>query len=331
MRPSKTRAARTYPLVLAALLASGALPARDAGAQPDGSADTAAIQEAIRLSDLGRLHYEGGDYAEAAEAFRRAFELQPDPVLGYNAARSYENAGELERALDHYRATLALEPDDAALAQRCREAVTRIDRIRARLEEERLQQLATLAVEASPMGAHVELDGAFVGTAPLELSLGAGTYELQLDAPGHLGHRESVTLRSGQSLTLRIALRERTEPETPDRAEGGPSWWAVGVTGGLGIASLLLGAGSALGAHQRYDEAQTPDALRDPQRFDDLVTEGRDLKRGSWFFYGLGVLGLATAVVLYFVTDDRGDATRDGGPTATPGPGELGAGFSWTF
>lgn len=314
-------------------LALAALPALAQTDEPPpgddgGDAEDASLQEALRLSELGRLHYDGGEFAEAATAFSRAFALQPDPVLGYNAARSYENAGDPERALEMYQAVLALEPADAALAQRCRDGVTRIENLLARVEQERQSQPATLEVEADPVGALVTVDGEAAGEAPLELSLPAGDYAVEVASPGHLTYSETVSLRPGQALALRVNLPEL--PPEPEE-EGGPTWWAVGLSGGLGVACLLVGAAAAIGAQQRYDEAQTPEVLRDEARFNDVVAEGQSLKGSSTFFYALGIAGVATAVLLYFVTDDSPDDTDESAFGVTPGPGDLGAGLGWRF
>jgi hypothetical protein len=63
--------------------------------------DDAAARDDFRA---GLTAYEAQDYAEAAELFCRAYRAHPHFTLLYNVARSWENAGDLERAARFYDA-----------------------------------------------------------------------------------------------------------------------------------------------------------------------------------------------------------------------------------
>ncbi|HLK60256.1 MAG TPA: hypothetical protein VKU00_27080 [Chthonomonadaceae bacterium] len=63
------------------------------------------VPEAISAEDwgkLGTLYAVNGDYADAADAYGRAYEAQPDPDLALAAGQSAESAGEVNEALAYY-------------------------------------------------------------------------------------------------------------------------------------------------------------------------------------------------------------------------------------
>ncbi len=53
--------------------------------------------------DAGTAKYEQGDYLGAVTEFKAAYALDPDPNFLYNIGRTYEEAGQLEMAVDYYR------------------------------------------------------------------------------------------------------------------------------------------------------------------------------------------------------------------------------------
>lgn len=70
---------------------------------PSQAADPAAVKQAERLYAEAMILYKAGNYAAAAEKFESAYAYYPEPSLLYNLAKSYEGAGDVERALDRYR------------------------------------------------------------------------------------------------------------------------------------------------------------------------------------------------------------------------------------
>ena len=190
--------------ILAALLLLNPMAA-SAQTEPE-SVPTDDLEEAIRLSELGRLHYEGGDYTLAADAFTRAFELQPDPILGYNAARSHENAGEPERALELYQQTLAVGTEDEDLRRRLQDGVARIQNLLRRVEEERLRAPGRVSAESEPSGATLLIDGEAVGTLPTTVELEAGEYLVRLELSGYEPYEERITLPPAETIALRVTL-----------------------------------------------------------------------------------------------------------------------------
>jgi tetratricopeptide (TPR) repeat protein len=101
-----------------------------ASAQPVHAQDGGdARARALRLFDESETAFGEGRYDAAAALLREAYALQPEPVLLYNLARSYEELGELSHAIETYEAYAAAETDEAAR----RAALARRDVLTARL------------------------------------------------------------------------------------------------------------------------------------------------------------------------------------------------------
>jgi TonB family protein len=85
----------------------------------------------------------------------------------------------------------------------------------------------TLFVESEPTGARVSVDGAAVGTTPLEdLELDPGQHEVQVERRGYDVWRSAVVAQAGETVNLTARLRSqapapvRTEAPKPAAREG---------------------------------------------------------------------------------------------------------------
>lgn len=307
---------RTLCLLVCLSASLAPLPAwGQSDTDPSLMTDAERFEEARYYAELGSLHYENQRFVEAAEAFQQAWALHPDATLGYNAARSYENGGELDLAVEYYRATLDLEVVDDLLATRCRDAITRIENTIQRLDDERAQDLAqqpaVLTIESLPTGSEVWIDGDLRGATPLDLELASGTYTVQIDSDGFHAHHEDVTLAPAQTTTLRVDL-EGVPPETH------PNWVAVGVSAGATALFTTLGIVFAVQAHSDHDAAQTNRVLRDQDLFDATVSSGKTAQSLSALFYLSAVAAGVTTVLLGLLTE-----------VEEPGP-DPGLDFVWT-
>jgi tetratricopeptide (TPR) repeat protein len=103
-------------LVLAAALAAPA--AAHAQEQPDAATQAKAHYE------YGMTAYGLGHYDRAVQAFTRAYEVDPAPILLYNVAQAYWKKGDAEQAITYYQRYLEEEPTTRNRA-----------RIRARIRE----------------------------------------------------------------------------------------------------------------------------------------------------------------------------------------------------
>jgi ribosomal protein S12 methylthiotransferase accessory factor len=61
---------------------------------------------------LGVCHFKGQRFAEAAEHFQRAVELNPVSAIDYaNLAINLQHLGRLEEAMHNYKIALSMDPD----------------------------------------------------------------------------------------------------------------------------------------------------------------------------------------------------------------------------
>jgi tetratricopeptide (TPR) repeat protein len=288
------------------------LPLRGAYAQDAAPPNE---QEAQRLYQIGQLQFEGKEFAQAAETFARAFALDPDATLAFNAARAFENSGNLDQAILHYRAALGADPPPD-IKKQCESALTRL----ASIQENRSVEPGALAIDAQP-SAEVTLNGEPRGKTPLELSLPPGDYELKLSLRGHQTQARYLRVSPGATSTVSAQLR--------------PSELTWVAWTGLGLVGAGLGVGGGAfyfqgEAQARYDEAQTSlEAKRDPARFDALEQEAGDLQDtanlmlltgGATVGLGLGLFALDWFGL--FEGDEQ--VSSPGGASLWLGPGALG-------
>jgi hypothetical protein len=212
--------------------------AQEAGPAAGGAEEADPVEEAVRLYKIGLLQFEGGDYQEAARTFSAAFESDQDPILAYNAARSYEKSGDLTRAAIFYRHVLDLK-SDPELRGRAREALTplEVELERRRAQEERLRQKAVLVVRSDQVG-EVLLDGSLLGSAPGSFDVPPGEHRLEVRRNGAAPYEARLGLVAGEVRDVLVVFAGR---------EGGSSsggWVGFGLLGGglvTGAVALEMG------------------------------------------------------------------------------------------
>lgn len=84
------------------------------------------VEAAKRTFQLGIVHYEQGEYSEAAQAFEQSYQLSCRAEVLFNLATALERAGDSARAIAAFELYLEREPD----SPRAAEVRQRIDRLR---------------------------------------------------------------------------------------------------------------------------------------------------------------------------------------------------------
>lgn len=105
---------------------SSAPPADDV-ASADASADAGAgagagfvaptgeqAQQVSQAFSEGSAAYARGDFPNAAQSFRRAYELYPGPAMAFNLARVYERMGDVEQAIHFFEIVQHATPTPSA-------------------------------------------------------------------------------------------------------------------------------------------------------------------------------------------------------------------------
>src|SRR5690348_16735661 len=114
---------RRKPILLAvcaALLWAGALRAEDAN-----------LEQARAHVAKAKVHYDLGEYEQAAEEYIIVYRLRPLPALLFNIAQAYRQAGLYEKAKQFYRSFLRESPDQKNRAT-IEKAIGEIDDLLAR-------------------------------------------------------------------------------------------------------------------------------------------------------------------------------------------------------
>lgn len=109
-RKGRTRALVTSLLLGAATPWTGL---ETAHAEEPDAASAEQREAATHAFEEGEAAFRIGDFLRAGEAFERAYRASPHPAPLWNAARSYERAGELARAANVYARYLREAPEGA--------------------------------------------------------------------------------------------------------------------------------------------------------------------------------------------------------------------------
>jgi hypothetical protein len=182
-------------LVLALALALQPVAVPDEPAQNGAPADVVPEPEPPPEPDPepamdGATLFRVGRYREAAAAFAREYETNPDPALLFGRAAAFKRSGDCLSALDAFEAFIAVGPPapDVEEAERQIEECEAIVEATARAANERTQKAppaASLDPETSPprdrapapaRWSRDPIGGTLVGTGAAVLLAGAGLY-----------------------------------------------------------------------------------------------------------------------------------------------------------
>jgi tetratricopeptide (TPR) repeat protein len=147
------------------------------------------------------------DPATALAEFQRAIAEAPDaPVPHRFAGEAHEALAQWPEAVASYRTYLRLRPDSRDAA----DVRARIDRIVA------AHLTGALTVRCDPAGAAVSVDGAPVGTTPVDAApLPAGPHTVRVSAPGYLAREVVVTVAPAATADVECNLALAAAPTPP--------------------------------------------------------------------------------------------------------------------
>jgi hypothetical protein len=173
-----------------------------------------------------------------------------------------------------------------------------------------VEPLVTLQVTSNPSGAEVRVDGAVIGTTPLEHGIAPGAHEVAVSHPGYRTVTRRIEPAAAGTQSLEVTL-----PRGGGGGRGGMLPWIL--IGGGGVAVV---GGAVLFA---LDEDVPPldPSGPEPKHYFDSGTGGAVL-------LGAGALIAGGGVVLWFLgrrgDDDGGDERPNVVVSPTPGGGTLG-------
>ena len=218
---------------------------------------------AYELDESARAAFSAGRYAEAAQKFAAAHAASPHAKTAYNAALSWERAGDLTLAIDFYAKALAL---GSALDQaRQRAAKLRVAAL--------AKQLGRLDV-MRPVGGFVSVAHLKREPLPATFYLWPGSHELVIETRDGQTTRELVRVERGQALRLLVDVpgsEKTTAPQPssdrkPARRRGAAretlptlGWVFIGASAACASTAIVLGL-SAVSARDDFDASGRSDA-----------------------------------------------------------------------
>ena len=246
-------------LAIALLIGPWAGSWLSAAAASEGSeADASALyQQGIRAAKDGR-------HREAGEAFIGAFELDPNPSLLWNAARSFEAGGDFDRATTLYARYLALpaaKPDKVERARAWLEAhggarPTEADEAATPPVEGRV-----LRVTATPKAADSS-SSRIVGWTLCGTGIAAAVGGAVAMVLAARSRDDTYKLTWDEDYEGTLATHDRLKADTEVRELAG--WMAFGVSAalvGVGMALLLPGADDGQERAAALELSATPHGL----------------------------------------------------------------------
>ena len=277
-------------------------------------------ESARQLLDRGDAQLEKGDLEGALASYRAAHELMHVPTTGLEVARISAKLGKLVEARD-----VALEVIRMPAA--AREAKPfKVARAAAEdLARELATQIPTLRLELTPEAAadqaSLEIDERSVPPAALGLgyALNPGRHRVQIAATGYRPVAQDITLRPGETKTLRVKLvlapKAKVQPPPPPEASPAPppersSTWPQWVGFSLGGAGLVAGTVAGILSLNRTRAAKehctgnlcTPEAEHD-------LNAAMTMANISNAGFGVAVLGASIGLTSYLLSGNTPQST----------------------
>jgi hypothetical protein len=276
-----------------------AAPAADAAKMPDKKTRDAAR----KAYGEGEKAYTAGDFAAAYSAFSKALELIPTPAAAYWAAKSLDQSGKTDDAVNAYEALLA-DPNVGHLGEE------KLSDARTRLATLKAGQVGEITVSSAALGAQLAVDGvAQPGPLPIVLKLAPGPHKLSLSAPGFDAKDVDLDVKAGTKLDEKVDLVQHVAvpepapvpevapapppPPPPEKHSKVPAYVTLGIATGGAILGTIFGV-QALSSKSDFNKNPTTKSADDTER-NALIAD---------MAFGVAVTLGVTGIVLLTSSDD---------------------------
>ncbi len=249
----------------------------------EGAVKDAALEDARAHVGKAKVHYDLGEYEQAAEEYTLVYRIKALPALLFNIAQAYRQAGKYEKAKQFYKSFLRESPDQKSKPS-IEKAIKEIDELLAKDKRARevpptgtaeAAQLAPPVQESSkaPSVAARPAQTASAQVAPAAMPLSPSP-SAPATASSTSGNARPATSRlsTEQARPVSVAVKPQpaessaAPPEITQRASVPAAWgraeastplykkwwlWtAVGVVAvGAGAAAVTMGGNVAPGSH----------------------------------------------------------------------------------
>ncbi|MCB9740709.1 MAG: hypothetical protein H6747_15705 [Deltaproteobacteria bacterium] len=248
--------------------------------------DAATVRRAEALATEAKLLFQQKAYEQAAERFFEAYTLVRKPALIYNAARAYEEAGNVERAVALFKAYQGLPdaPKDGKA-----EAKRRLIPLEAELGRRQAAAAAKEQAEAARKAAEAKAAAAKARAEQQE------TERARQDrVAAEREAAEAARKRAEAERKAREQLQSRKRPIGTVQAapERGLPWAPIGATAG---AAIVSGVFFAL-AFDEADAARTMEGnLRSDADKQEYLGHADAARRNQAIAWGAGVVTVGAA------------------------------------
>ena len=177
------------------------------GEKSDGASDKAALHY-----EIAEKYYRLGEFAQALEAYQKAFSLVPRPELNFNLAQCHRQLGQWEKAVFFYKRFVSALPEaeQVALASRfIQEGETILRGQEKKAAAERKRRMGRITLVTRPVKALVFVDAALdrpAGTTPLTLELAPGRHRFTFRVGDEHERVEVVEVLRDKSVTRTVTL-----------------------------------------------------------------------------------------------------------------------------
>jgi hypothetical protein len=264
--------------------------------------------DAAALFDSGLRKMEAHDYASGCPALRESYRLDPRAGTLFTLAECEAKWGKGAAALRHYRAFLDTVAQMSPSELPRQEARARIAETQAAALDRDVPQVTLAFSDPAPPGTKITIDGEPAEPGVM-VRVDVGAHAIVVASPGKGQNTQSVTLAVGDRRRVDLDVpgappKPRAAPpaaEPPPPSPPRPSGPSVApwIAGGIGVAGIVVGSitgGVVLAKKSVANEhCQGTACDAEGQR---AVDTGRTLGWVSTIAFGVGIIGVGTAIVL---------------------------------
>jgi tetratricopeptide (TPR) repeat protein len=272
---------------------------------PASTASAADRQAAAQAFAEGQRAFTLGDFPHAAESFEKAYSKAPHHSALWNAARSWQKAGETARAANLYARYLREAPPNAPDRNSASSALQKISTKLARLEIH-ATGIDDLKVDGEP----IESTSVYVTPGTHLIEGHAGDRVVRQSQPAEAGAVVSVALVAPPPVASSAAKPIPTPPTSSDKPSSGklpPTVVYVGGAVTVVLAGVMVWSGlNTLSQKDAFDSAPTQANLDDGH--------SRQTRTNILLGVTAGVAVLTTVAAVWLVdwkgkSDDKGPAS----------------------
>ena len=289
-----------------------------ARAVEDSAGKDKALEEARQHAAKAKVHYDLGEFEQAAEEYTIVYRLRPLPALLFNIAQSYRQAGQYEKAKQFYKAYLRESPDAKNSAQ-VKSALKEIDELLAK--EKKTRDAPPAGVRDTPTDSSHGVAGAAVGGAaaagaaaaaippPSVPPTGGATPAGPAVAGGGSAAVPTSTIPAGSAVTRQPAPAQAvTGTTTTAQVSSRPYKTYAYISAGAAV--VLLGGGLAFMSKASKYEDELNARPHPANTISDLSSTASSSRTLSAVMLGAGTAAAVGAGLLYFLPTGDGVAVQ---------------------